>query len=85
MDLNNLGNLAQEASNLTNNPMVQQALNNPAVAGFVNEAEKFSGMDLNGNSSIGTAAPIQADNSTALAQDEATENLTEEASQTTEE
>lgn len=56
LDLNNLGNLAKEATNLANNPMAQQVLNNPTIVGLVNEAEKYSGMDLDGNGSIGSVA-----------------------------
>ena len=61
LDLNNLGKMAQEATNLANNPMAQGILNNPAVSGFVNQAEKMTGIDLNGNGTVGAAAPIVDD------------------------
>lgn len=58
MDFNNLANMAQQAGNLANNPMAQQILNNDAIAGFVNQAEEMTNMDLNGNGSVGAAAQV---------------------------
>jgi hypothetical protein len=71
MDLNNLANMAQQAGNLANNPMAQGVLNNPAVSGLVDQAESMTGMDLNGNGSVGAAAQPQVQDQT-----ETTEEVT---------
>ena len=58
MDFKNLTNLAQQAGNITSNPVAQQVLNNPAVSDFVQQAEKVTGMDLDGNGSIVAQAQV---------------------------
>ena len=83
LDLNNLGKIAQEAANIANNPMAQGVLNNPNVAGFVDQAEKMTGMDLNGNGTVGAATPMIDD--AVMPAKEATETPAEETAETTEE
>jgi hypothetical protein len=82
MDLNNLANMAQQATNIAHNPMAQQILSNPAVSGFVDQAEKAIGMDLNGNGSVGAVAQAH---STIVDETPVTEELaTTEEDQTSE-
>lgn len=67
--------MAQEATNLANNPMAQGILNNPAVSGFVDQAEKMTGMDLNGNGNVGAVAQVVDD--TAVPADDVAESTQE--------
>jgi hypothetical protein len=53
LDLNSLTKLATEAEIIATNPMAQQVLNNPMIAGVVDQVEKLTGRDLNGNGTIG--------------------------------
>jgi hypothetical protein len=73
MDLNNLANMAQQAGNLANNPMAHQILNNDAVSGLVNQAESMTGMDLNGNGSVGAVAQTQVQDQGATTEETTTE------------
>jgi hypothetical protein len=53
LDLNNLTNLATEAEKIATNPMAQQVLSNPMIAGVVDQIENLTGRDLNGNGTVG--------------------------------
>jgi hypothetical protein len=55
LDLNNLTNLASEAEKIATNPMAQQVLNNPIIAGVVDQVEILTGRDINGNGMVGSA------------------------------
>jgi hypothetical protein len=52
LDLNSLTKLATEAEIIATNPMAQQVLNNPMIAGVVDQVEKLTGRDLNGSGTI---------------------------------
>jgi hypothetical protein len=53
LDLNSLTKLASEAEIITTNPMAQQVLYNPIIAGVVDQVEKLTGRDLKGNGTTG--------------------------------
>jgi hypothetical protein len=55
MDFSKIADMAKQAGDLANNPMAQGVLNNPAMAGIVDQVESMTKMDLNGNGSVGAA------------------------------
>jgi hypothetical protein len=55
LDLNNLTNLASEAEKIATNPMAQQVMNIPILAGVVDQVEILTGHDMNGNGVVGSS------------------------------